>query len=102
MDDVTVKSGEVVKPTPQVRKAAKLQPPQTLIYVGPNLQGGVLAKYTTFRGEIPIHIESLKDKYAGLVTLIVPIDDLQTAQRLTAKEGTSQYKAYQSLLKGGN
>lgn len=97
------KKEEVVKPVPQQpKKTEKEQPRQTVIYAGPNLPGGILAQYTMFRDGLPAHVEALKEKYKVLDTLIVPISELNAIQQLIAKEGTSQYKAYKELLKGGN
>jgi len=94
---------EILKEKPQEKKkdAPKSKKPQTLIYVGPNLQGGVLSQYTTFRGGLPEHIEALKEKYEGFDKLFVEPAALTAFEQKVKQVGTVQYQAYQNALQGG-
>lgn len=102
MDDKAEKEekNEGVKQQKNPPKSLRKQPEETLIYLGPNLKGGVLSQYTTFRNGLPAHYGALKGKYEGLDLLIVPISQMQSVNKLISTEGTAQHKAYQ-LLRGG-
>lgn len=102
MDEIVVKDEKVagVKQQKNPPKSVRKQPEETLIYLGPNLKGGALSQYTTFRNGLPAHYGALKEKYEGLDVLIVPISQMQSVNKLISTEGTAQYKAYQ-LLRGG-
>ncbi len=80
-----------VKPDKQVKSAA-----EQLIYAGPVIQGGVLAQYTVFRGELPAHIEKLASDRPEIKELIIPISELSTFIKRAAEKGTAEYRAYES------
>ena len=48
---------------------------ESLIYVSPNIPGGLLSQYTVFRGEIPFHVKGLIDKYPVMDKLLVPVKE---------------------------
>ena len=48
-------------------RKTKVQIP--MIYVGPDLPGGVLKRYTVFRGGYPPHVQELRDKSPSLFCL---------------------------------
>ncbi|MCM3632935.1 hypothetical protein [Paenibacillus camelliae] len=87
---------------PQAKKKDAVTKLKTLIYAGPNLAGGVLAKYTVFRGELPQHVVALKEKYSDLDKLFVEPATLNSFEQKVAQVGTLQHRAYQNALKGGN
>ena len=55
-------------------RKTKVQIP--MIYVGPDLPGGVLKRYTVFRGGYPPHIQELRDKSPSLCGLFVCLGEL--------------------------
>lgn len=68
---------------------------EQLIYIGPNLPGGRLSRFTVFRGGIPLY---LKDLLPKISKLIVPVAALSEALARVEKAGTAEYQAYQALI----
>lgn len=85
----------------QTKKREVAKKPQTLVYAGPNLPGGILSQYTTFRGELPQHVVTLQEKYEGFDKLFVEPSGLRAFEQKAMQAGTSQHRAYQNALKGG-
>lgn len=50
--------------------------PQSLIYCGPNLKGGVLAQYATFKNGLPSHVKELVEKCPAIGKAIIPVQNL--------------------------
>lgn len=69
-----------------------------LIYIGPNLQGGVLTQYATFRGGLPGHVKQLAEQNDAVNGLIVPVAGLAPAQSRVRTPGSLEYRYYQTLL----
>lgn len=98
----TVEQQPAAAQKPQTKKREVAKKPKTLIYAGPNLSGGILSQYTTFRGELPKHVVALQEKYEGFDKLFVEPADLRFFEQKAKQPGTAQYRAYQNVLKGGN
>jgi hypothetical protein len=79
--------------------------PERLIYCGPNIPGGILQRYTVFKGGLPEHLGSLFEKCPAVKTLFVPVTDLPRVDQAIATKGTPEHSAYQTVLqytlKGG-
>lgn len=82
------------------KRAAKPVPPATIIYVGPNLPGGILAQYTTYRGGLPGHVENLLADKPAIRKLFIPVTSLKIFQTRVATPGTAEHRAYQDVLGG--
>lgn len=72
-----------------------------LIYVGPNLPGGLLLQSTVFRGGIPVYLQPLLKEQPDVAALIVPVDEMSGVQERIVQTGTAEFVAYQAILKGG-
>ncbi|MEK3770117.1 hypothetical protein MKY14_16315 [Paenibacillus sp. FSL R5-0887] len=68
-----------------------------LIYLGPNLPGGLLSGNTVFKGGKPAHIEELITAQPELSDLIVPVDNINETLSRINRAGTAEYQAYQAL-----
>lgn len=79
--------------------------PEQLIYCGPNIPGGVLQRYTVFKGGLPEHLNALFDKCPAIRLLFVPVADLARAERAIATKGTPENAYFNEVLqfvsKGG-
>lgn len=88
-------------------KAAKAAPkePERLIYCGPNIPGGVLQRYTVYKGGLPEYLSALFDKCPAIKSLFVPVADLARAERAIATKGTPENAFFNEVLqfvqKGG-
>lgn len=61
---------------------------EPMIYVGPTLPNGLLARYAVFcGGDYPPHIKELRSKSAALRGLFVPVSQLYQAKQDVAKQG---------------
>ena len=64
---------------------AKVEP---MVYIGPTLPHGLLARYAVFcGGDYPPHIKELRSKSAALRGLFVPVSQLHQAKQDVAKQG---------------
>lgn len=86
------------EPTVKEKKTtAKPKAAQQFIYVGPNLPGGRLTKFSVFKGGIPVYLDDLIEKHPQITDLIVPVASAVTAQTNSAQAGTAEYESYQTL-----
>ncbi|MCM3141304.1 hypothetical protein [Brevibacillus sp. MER 51] len=83
----------------QERRGAKQQQ-YPLIYVGPNIPGGLLMQYTVFRGGVPEHLTDLFEKQPAIRQLIVPVNDLAAVQERMRKSGTLEHTLFQQVKDG--
>lgn len=72
-----------------------------LIYLGPNLSGGVLSGNTVFKGGKPAHIDELIAVQPEIGDLIVPVKSINDTLAKINKVGTAEHQAYQALQKRG-
>jgi hypothetical protein len=88
-------------------KIAKAAPkePERLIYCGPNIPGGVLQRYTVYKGGLPAHLGDLFAKCPAIKRLFVPVTELARIEKAIANRGTPENaffnEALQFILKGG-
>lgn len=80
-------------------QAKPVRPPEPTIYVGPNLSGGLLVRYTVFKeGKMLPHVQELVEQNPDVKALIVPVSKLAvTEQQLNdpASVVTAKFKALQ-------
>lgn len=78
---------------------------ESLIYCGPNIPGGVLQRYTVFRGGLPIYLEELFEKCPAIKLLFVPVEDLARMEKAIAVKGSPENIYFNEVLqfisKGG-
>jgi hypothetical protein len=78
--------------------------PPRLVYVGPNVPGGVLQRFQVFKGGFPPHCESLFKKVPEIKKLFVTVEELETARRKIGEPGTNEarlfYVVQKKLAKG--
>ncbi|NPV30657.1 MAG: hypothetical protein HPY58_13625 [Firmicutes bacterium] len=86
-------------------KVSKPGNPEQLIYCGPNIPGGVLQRYTVFKGGLPAHLEELFNKCPAVKLLFVPVTDLARTEKAIATKGTLENAYFNEVLqfisKGG-
>lgn len=81
------------------KKQAAPEKPERLIYLGPNIAGGALQRYTVFKGGIPKHIKALFSGKAYLRLFAEPAKMAETIQKIERK-GTPEHMIYEKI-KGG-
>ncbi len=76
-----------------------------LIYVGPNIPGGILHKFTVFKGGIPKHIEPLIKKCSVIEKMFVPVKEFPEKSKAIEQKGTPENIFYRQIIefvnKGG-
>ncbi|MFU1797376.1 hypothetical protein ACM1RC_26155 [Paenibacillus azoreducens] len=82
------------------RSEAQNEQTKQLIYVGPNLPGGRLSRFTVFMGSIPKHLDDLLEKQPEIEHLIVPVEELSRALARVNAPGTLEHSTFQYLSKG--
>lgn len=84
---------------------APSQEQERLIYCGPNIPGGVLQRYTVYKGGLPAHLGDLFAKCPAIKRLFVPVTDLAQAESAIATKGTPENAYFNEVLqfisKGG-
>lgn len=72
--------------------------PERLIYLGPNLNGGVLQKYMVFKGGLPKHVKKmLENNKAALKRLFVAPGKIAETEQKIATKGTPEYSIYKKM-----
>lgn len=51
------------------------QPFVPVIYVGPNIPGGALARFTVFNNGFTPFVENLKQKHPSVEALLIPVEE---------------------------
>ena len=76
-----------------------------LIYIGPNIPGGVLHRYSVFRGGISEHLNGLIEKCPAIRSLFVPVSQLATVEKALSSIGPAEHTLYREVIayfaKGG-
>ena len=75
-----------------------------VIYVGPNIPGGVLQRFQVFKGGLPPYCEDLIKKVPEIKGLFIPVEGLEATRRKIEEPGTNEarlfYAAQTALNKG--
>lgn len=81
-------------------KISKPSPKQEqIIYCGPNIHGGILQRYTIFKGGLPTHLEDLFKKCPAIKSLFVPVTELARTEKAIATKGTPENALFNEVLK---
>ena len=72
---------------------------EQLIYIGPNVPGGILQRYQVFRGGKPEHLKDLFEKCPALQGLFVQVTDLAVAEQALGTAGTVENTLYRETAK---
>ena len=72
---------------------------EQLIYIGPNVPGGMLQRYQVFRGGKPEHLKDLFEKCPALQGLFVQVTDLAVAEKALGMAGTVENTLYREAAK---
>ena len=104
-------SGEVMEETSGTSLPPVENPPQPaqtkparLIYVGPNVPGGILQRYQVFKGGLPPYCGSLFEKVPEIKELFIPVEGLEAIRKKIQEPGTNEARlfhiAQKKLAKG--
>ena len=78
---------------------------EQLIYIGPNVPGGMLQRYQVFRGGIPEHVKQIVEKCPAVKSLFVPVDGFAAAEQEISIAGSANNALFKEVLawtaKGG-
>ena len=78
--------------------------PVRLIYVGPNISGGILQRFQVFKGGYPPYCKDLFEKIPEVKELFVPVEALEESRRKIEESGTNEarlfYIVQQATAKG--
>jgi len=85
--------------SPDTEVAGKKKSPERLIYIGPNVPGGILSRYQIFKGGFPPHCEELFKKLPEIKKLFVDVLTLSKAQEQLDKEGSELARVYGVVAK---
>lgn len=99
------KTRRAITATEKVAQATKdaIEPDQ-LIYIGPNLPGGRLAKSLIVRDGFPAHLDDVAEKAPEIKQLFVPVSELATSKAALSIPGSALQIAYAAVIaavKGG-
>nr|WP_278430001.1 hypothetical protein [Brevibacillus laterosporus] len=70
---------------------------EQLIYCGPNVPGGILMRYTVFRGGKPDYLQDLFTNLPGIEELIVPLSEFTEVLNNTMIVGTREHQLCQEI-----
>ena len=75
-----------------------------LVYVGPNVPGGILQRFQVFKGGLPPYCKDLFGKIPEIKELFVPVEGLEALRRKIEESGTNEARLFyivsQKLAKG--
>ena len=63
------------KETKKKKTAKEKKKKESIFYIGPGVQRGILDKGTVFRGKLPEEVQKLKEKYPSIAPLFVSEDE---------------------------
>lgn len=88
------------KKTSEMSTAAEIKEnkPVSLIYVGPSIPGGVLNRFTVFRGGKPLHLATVFKECPEMERLFVPTADLADVLTKVERTGTPYNAWYSQVL----
>lgn len=66
----------------------------SFIYIGPSVPGGVLGRFTIFRGGKPEHLKELFESCPALDKLLIPVEKLSELLERLSKPGTPLHTWY--------
>ena len=100
----TMATEDLSRSTEEKSRQTHVAPPTRLVYVGPNIPGGILQRFQVFKGGLPPHAKELFDKVPEVRELFVPVRDLESMRRKIEEPGTNEarlfYAVQQATAKG--
>jgi hypothetical protein len=92
------------EPVPTEPRAREREKPLRLVYVGPNVPGGILQRFQVFKGGLPPHCKDLFEKVPEIKELFVPVEGLETTRKKIDDPSTNEarlfYLVQKKLTKG--
>lgn len=79
--------------SPQINSASPIR----LIYVGPNIPGGILQRFQVFKGGLPPHAKGLIEQVPEVKDLFVPVTELEDARRKIEEPGTNEARLFYAV-----
>ena len=83
----------------------EIKRPEQIIYAGPNLPGGVLQRYTVFKGGTPAHIKQIIEKCPAIQGLFVSVDKFAVTEQSISVAGSAENALFGQVVdyikKGG-
>lgn len=70
---------------------------QQMIYVGPNLPGGRLSRFTVFREGVPQYLDDVLEQQPAVKSLIIPVNEMSAALNRVGTAGTLEHRAFEEL-----
>ncbi len=89
----------MAKSKSKITKDAVSQPLEHCVYVGPNVPGGALCAFQTFKGGFPAHVQEILDRTPAMKTLFVPVGDLAGARMKLKDPRTILAQTYKATVK---
>lgn len=90
----------MAKPIPKAPVKA-----ERFIYCGPSLPGGLLQRYTIYKGGLPVHLQTVIEKCPSVKSLFVPVAKLAAVNAAITSPGTLENLQYREITefvrKGG-
>ena len=74
------------------------QESERLIYMGPNLPGGVLHRSTVYKGGLPTQAKELIEKCPALEQLFVPVGEMAAVENDIGRAGTPAHAFYGEVV----
>lgn len=68
-----------------------------LVYVGPNIPGGILQRFQVFKGGLPPHAKGLIEQVPEIGELFVPVKDLESMRRKIEDPGTNEARLFYAV-----
>lgn len=88
--------GAFVVKEKEERPVAKKEP-ERLIYVGPNIPGGVLWTGQVFKGGYPPHLAELFERHPEVKELFVPVATLSEVQKKIRTAGSNEWRLFETV-----
>ena len=73
--------------------------PERLIYCGPSLPGGLLQRYTIYKGGISVHLNDVIEQCPAIKSLFVPYARLQVVNAAIQSTGSLENLRYREIQK---
>lgn len=93
-----------ISPVQDVSESTKVKREQ-LIYIGPNIPGGVLHRYQVYRGGTPEHLKDVFEKCPAIRSLFVPVANFAAAEQALSQTGSAENTLFREVsaafAKGG-
>lgn len=90
---------------PQTTGEAPSKKSDRLIYIGPNVPGGILHRWQVFKGGLPPYCEDIFQRVPEIKELFVAVEKLNLARERLEEPGSNEARLYslvqRTILRGG-